>query len=491
MVSEDLQHIHGAVLQNMEKDSSYSDASTSGEEDEVDESQTDMDNIIETGMAQDRGSLLLDTGRCMTGEIEAIKRERDALKREIEEFRDQFKCVSTLKDYADEVTKERDALIFEAELNAEITRNTIEERDALRLETEQLRAQCKQNGKLKEQLDSLMQKCGDITRERDAMVLKAQMIAADTDVLKRESNALELETKNLRGQCDKAALLEEELNDVKVQRDFIAKERDSFQYRYRRSEEECKSMEKIMETLKVEMEELRTKSEENALLEKQLNTARQQCENMKKQRNAFILKAQKVAESRGTIKIERDALKFEIENLRLTIKDADIQEKELNAARRLCDNIKKARDFYKLEARRAAGNRDAMKKDINDLKLVIEELRAQCQKSFLLEKQLNSVGEECENIKEEGNPFILRVQHTAADSEVVRKNRDAHKIAAEIMRTQRFNAALQREQLNITREDGDNIAKERVSLIPEVQHMGTDIQAIEEKLDRAALLEDK
>jgi hypothetical protein len=58
----------------MALDSRYTGASSSGEEDEVDEGGTD----VETGMAQDRGSLLLYTGRCMTDEIESINCERDA-----------------------------------------------------------------------------------------------------------------------------------------------------------------------------------------------------------------------------------------------------------------------------------------------------------------------------------------------------------------------------------------------------------------------------
>jgi uncharacterized coiled-coil DUF342 family protein len=470
----------------MESDSRYSDTSSSDEEYEVAEGETAVDNITETGMPQDRGSPLLYTGSCMTGEIEAIKLERDALKREVEELRDQCWDAWALKQHVDEVTKERDVLILEAELNAEITRNIMEDRDALRLETEGLRAQYKDSGKLDEQLNSLMQKCRDITRERDALVLKAQIMAEDKDVLKKERNALKLETKKLRAKCEKAALLEEKLNDVREQSDFIAKERDSFQDRYRRAEKNCKSTQKIMDALKVETKELRAKLKDYALLEKQLNTARQLCDNIKKERNAFILKAQKLAERRGVMQVERDALKLEIEDLQSKIRNTYIG--ELNAARRHCDNIKKERDFYKLEATWAAENREAMKKDIDALKFEIEEIRTQCKNSSLLEKQLKSVREECENIKKERNPFILRAQSTAADSEVMRKKMDAHKIAAEIKQTERFKAALQREQLNVVREDCDSIAEERDSLIPKVQHVGTDRQATDEELDNTALL---
>jgi exonuclease SbcC len=420
----------------------------------------------------------------MAEESEAIKRERDALKQEAEELRDQCRGALALKEHIDEVIKERDALILEAQHNAVIIKNTMEERDALRLEIEKLQARSKDSGKLEEKLNSLKQICRDITKERDALSLKTQDIAADTAVLKEERNALELETKNLRAQCEKTALLEKELKDVKAQRDFIAKERDSFQYRHRRSEKECKSIKKCMETLKVETEAFRTQSENYALLQGKLNTIRQQCEKIREERNAFILKTQILAESRATILIERDALKLETENFQSKIKHTDMYEKELNAARRHCDDIKKDRDFYKLKARQAAENTDALKKDIDALTLEIEELRAQCKKNSLLEKQLKYVRQECENIKKERNRSILRAPSTAADSEVMRKKRDAQKIA-EVKRTQRFKAAVQGEQLNVTREDCDNLAKERDSLILKVQHMGTDREATKEELDSA------
>ncbi|PNF43995.1 hypothetical protein B7P43_G17923 [Cryptotermes secundus] len=394
----------------MELDSRYSGASSSGEEDEVDEGGTDVNNTIKSGMAQDRGSPILCTGKCMAGEIEALKRERDAQQREIDELRDQCRDTWALKSHADKVTEERDALIVEAELNAQIARNLKRERDALRHETEELKAQCEHIGELKDQLHILMQKCRKMTDERDAWISKAQSMEANGDVLKRERNALKLETRKLRAQGEKAALLEEELKDVKVQLAFIAKERDSFQQRYRRSEKDSKSMNKIIEGLKLEAEELRKKNESNALLEKQLTAARRQCDAATKERNAFILKAQQVTQTKGTLQMKIDALKVEVEDLRSKNNERQLQQDELSALRRLCDDMERDRDFYKLEARRAAETRVAQTKVIDALKLKIEDLHVQCKKSSLLEKLLNTADQQWDNMRKERNAFILKAQ---------------------------------------------------------------------------------
>jgi hypothetical protein len=81
------------VLRNKGLDSRYSDASSSGEEDEVDEGESHKDNIIRNTMAQDRRSPLLYKRGRRAGKRETMQWERDALKLEVEVLRDQFRDV--------------------------------------------------------------------------------------------------------------------------------------------------------------------------------------------------------------------------------------------------------------------------------------------------------------------------------------------------------------------------------------------------------------
>jgi hypothetical protein len=522
------------VLRNKELDSQYSDASCSGEEDEVDEGETCKDNIMQTRMDQDRGPPLIYPRRGKAGETETMKWERDDLVLEVEKLRGQFRDAWALKELFDKVTEERDNLLLKAEVKAEITGNIKKERDALKLETEKLRTQCDESGKLEERLNFLIQECKYITKERDAMRLEAQIIAADKDTLNKVRDVLELETKNHLDQSKAAALLQEKINAVRIQCEDIAKERNSFKLKYRRSEADSSDIRNVWEALKVEREKLRAKfkdynlikeqlkvlsvqcgdiaeerdsfnlrylrSEANikatrnavealkveteelraqfkdyALLEKQLNTVRQQCEDIKKERNIFILKAQKAAESKGIIMIERDTLKLEIENLRAKIKDADPLQKQLHSARLLCDNIKRERDFYELKARRSARNRNATRDDIDALKLVAENLSAKRYDAALQEEQLNAVREDCDNITKERDSLILEAPHIRRDTEATVEDP--------------VGDALLKEQLNVEREDCDSIAKERVSLMLEDKQLATDREATVEDSEDDELLE--
>jgi chromosome segregation ATPase len=186
-----------------------------------------------------------------------------------------------------------------------------------------------------------------------------------------------------------------------------------------------------MEALKVEIEEMRTQLEHYTLLEKQLCTLRQECENVKKDRTAFMLKAKQIAESREAIKFDCNVMKLEKEKLESKITEADLVEEKLKTATRLCENMKRDRDHLKLKARWAGGSRKAMQEDIDNLKLEIENLRVQCKNSAVLEKQLQTARQQYENIKKERNAFILRAQRIAADRDSMRKERDDLKHLAE------------------------------------------------------------
>jgi predicted nucleic acid-binding Zn-ribbon protein len=75
-----------------------------------------------------------------------------------------------------------------------------------------------------------------------------------------------------------------------------------------------------------------------------------QCENIKKERNTFILKLQRTAANREAIKKERDSLKRQIENLRAQYNDAALLENELNIVRAQCDINQKRERLFEIKS---------------------------------------------------------------------------------------------------------------------------------------------
>ncbi|XP_023705574.1 coiled-coil domain-containing protein 186-like [Cryptotermes secundus] len=279
----------------MELGSSYSDASSSREEDEVDEGQTDQDDIIATGMAQ---------------EIEAIKWERDALKREIEELQNQCRGIWPLKGLAYEVAGERKLFTLEEELKAEITENIMEERQVLRLrlETEEVRDQIK---------------------------------SSDKRALNNARGALKLATENLLDQRKAAARLEEQLNRARKRYEGITTERESAKLKCQKSEADCKDMRKNLEALRAERGKLLAHIKNYGLPKEQFIAAKVQCANVTKERDSIAERSIRSQANSNSCKKIIEALKVEGREFRDQFKDYDLMQKQLNTVREQCENIKK------------------------------------------------------------------------------------------------------------------------------------------------------
>jgi seryl-tRNA synthetase len=85
--------------------------------------------------------------------------------------------------------------------------------------------------------------------------------------------------------------------------------------------------------------------------------------------------------------------------------------------------------------------------------------------------------EDFDNIAKERDSLILEVQHMGTDREAIEEELDS--------------AERQVEKLNAVREDFDNLAKDIDSLILEVQQVEADTVVAEDELDEAALLEEQ
>jgi hypothetical protein len=150
--------------------------------------------------------------------------------------------------------------------------------------------------------------------------------------------------------------------DLELPPSTSKKKRDFLKLKAQRTAANREGIRKERDGIKLATQKLQVRCKDGALLEKELNFLRVLCENIKKERNTFILKLQRTAANREAIK-ERDSLKRQIENLRAQYNDAALLENELNTVRAQCDIIKKERDSLKLKAQRTAANREAIKKE--------------------------------------------------------------------------------------------------------------------------------
>jgi hypothetical protein len=154
---------------------------------------------------EQRDNLILEAER-KAANIMAIEKERDALKLEVEQLRCQCMDAAALKN-------DRDRHILEAKRQASCMKAIKEERDAFKLEAERLRGQCMDAAALKEQ--------------RDRLRLEARRQARYTKAIKEERDALKLGAEHHRCQCMDTAALKEQLSAATVQPPELKKGRSA------------------------------------------------------------------------------------------------------------------------------------------------------------------------------------------------------------------------------------------------------------------------
>lgn len=352
----------------------------------------------------------------------------------------------------------------------------------VKFDVESLGHQLSESAVMKEKVDFLILKCEEITDERDALLLLSQRTKEDRD-------AMESEARKLRSQWKKTALLEDEIKAVCDKRDHIAKERDSLKCRVRRSEANCESLKKAMQSQKAETQELRAQFKHYALQQEALNVMRQEREYVTKERNTYMVKAQRKAERSDALKFERDALKAEIESLRSKIRDTDELEKQIRTTELNCENFERERDNLKSKVRWMAGDREAMRLKVDALKPERDELLAQYNKIAVLERQLSNEKQQCENVRKEIRELLLSSQATAEDREAMRKEKRALKLERQRLRGRCRNCSSLEQELGARNQHCEAVQQEMSGLIATAQRKAAESEALareRDELKRAA-----
>jgi chromosome segregation ATPase len=176
----------------------------------------ERDSLVrQINILREKRDWLSSTVRSTEAELEVLKAQRDALKLEVENLRRHSKDAATLgkrlntvtehcDEPPEEFTQETVDLILEPKRPEGHTKAIKKVRDALKLETNDLRVQYKDAETLKE--------------NRDSLTLGAKGEAKCTKTIKEERDALKLEAEHLQGQCIDAAAVKEQLSYATVQR---------------------------------------------------------------------------------------------------------------------------------------------------------------------------------------------------------------------------------------------------------------------------------
>jgi hypothetical protein len=231
--------VHECSFSNERLDAVQQELSTQS----VNEAEIRIDNeslVCQVAVFREQTNDTSSAGRCVRAEPTCITQGRNTVK--LEEILDQCKDAAALRQQLINVIEERDALILEAEHNAAITEATRKQRDAFRVELENVRAQKdaqslqfaimraryeEEVSLLKNDVHNIKTQRNCIMDGRDALISRAQSTAEDLEAVTKTRDFLKIELQNMRAEhMEDLNQLEEQLYKVRTQIDrFICEQR--------------------------------------------------------------------------------------------------------------------------------------------------------------------------------------------------------------------------------------------------------------------------
>jgi DNA repair exonuclease SbcCD ATPase subunit len=294
---------------------------------------------------------------------------------------------------------------------------------------------------LDEKLKHLMRRCEELRQDRDSLLAKYNRIAEDKDRLRRE-------TQRLIDRSKKIPELQEQLNVARIELDEMMNDRDSHRLKARKAEANCDGMRKLVEEKRAEAKKMKTQSKSVARLQNKLDSERQQHADIVKDRDKFGEIAQREEAYKNAIKIQKHAVKFEIEDLRSKIQETDQLEEKIHVSQLQYDNSKREGKILKSRVKWMTADRRALMQDKDALKAEADLIPDQELRIAHLERKLDAEKKRSEGIRRENKGLILKLQRAAAYGDAVREERQALQREKEQLRGQCRNCALLGKELN-------------------------------------------
>jgi hypothetical protein len=212
------------------------------------EEQLNLIAVEQYKLIKDSGSLMYEA-ICISEEKETMTKDREKT-----ESADQLNQITV---ESNELRKGREPLICEAACISEEKGAMMNGVDARKLEVEQFRGQFKKATALEEQLNRMTVECNELRKDREALIYEAISISEEKEAITKDRNALKLEVEKLRGQCKKATTLEEQLNQMTVESNELRKDREALIYEVISISEEKEDIKRDRDVLTLEIENVR------------------------------------------------------------------------------------------------------------------------------------------------------------------------------------------------------------------------------------------
>jgi hypothetical protein len=307
------------------------------------------------------------------------------------------------------------------------------DKNIVRPERKNIRELCKDAEALEDQLNLLEVGQNKAREDRETQVYEHICIAKETAIATEGTKSLKHEERKFPGQCTNATALAHRLHQMTVQSNELRKDREALLYEAICISDEKDAITEERDALKFEVEEIRLQCKKAATLEEQLNQLTVENNELRDDRAAFLYEALCIYDEKEAITKERDALKFEVEEIRWECNKASNLGEQLKQMTLESKELREDREALLYEAICIADEKEAIKKEKerDALKFEVEEIRWQCSKAAALGEQLKQMTVENKELRQDIEALAYEAICISEEKESIRLDLEILKLETE------------------------------------------------------------
>jgi chromosome segregation ATPase len=238
-----------------------------------------------------------------------------------------------------------------------------------------------------------------------------------------------------------------------------------------------------IKALNLDVESIRDQCKEADVIEKQLNLLAETCEELRRNKDAVIYEAECLSEEAEITRKNMDELKLKVENIRQECKEAEKMEKQLNFVTLEREQLVKYQETLMHEVECISEEIEETERDIGDLKFKVENIREQCKEAETIENQTKLATAEDEDLKRFQETLIHEVECILEEIEATKRDIGDLKLMGVNLSQECNKAETMGKQTKLVTNEGEGLRKNKDSIIYQAECLSEDSEVTMKNID--------
>jgi methyl-accepting chemotaxis protein len=409
-------------------------------------------------------------------DIKALNLDVENIREQCKEAEELEKQLNLLAEKCDELRKNKDAVIYEAECLSEEAEVTRKNMDELKLKVENIREECKKAETMEKQLNFVTLEREQLIKYQETLMQEVEGISEEIEVTKRDIGDLKFKVENIREECKAAEGLGKQTKLVTAEDEELMRYQETLMHEVDCILEEIEVTRRDIGDLKLMGGNFSEECNEAETMQKRLNFVTMERDQLMRYQEALVHEVQCILEEIEVTKRDIGDLKLMGGNFSEECNEAETIGKQTTFLTMEGGGLWKGKDsvIYQGEC---LSEESEFTRNMDDLKLKIENISEQVNEAETMDKEMKLVTAGGEELRKSKDSVLYQAEYLSEEAEVTMKNMDELRLKIENIREQYKEAETLQKLLNFVSEQGDQLRDgNKQALAHEAKPLSKDVE---------------